>query len=301
MRGNDAVRILVTGGSGFIGRHVIQELSGAHEVLAPSHRDLDLADADAVQAWFGRHPVDAVVHAAVKPGHRNAPDQSAIAEMNLRQFFSLVRCRGEFGRFVVLTSGAVYGVQGPIVRATEDRLGYVVPADDHGFAKYVESLWLSRDDNAVELRPFGVYGPGEDYAIRFISNACAKAVLGLPVTLRRDRRFSYVWVEDLAKVVARALTGGPRTFPPGAYNVSPGEPVSLLRLAGSIAAMVQPAVPVRVGDPTAGIEYSGDAGRLESHLGDFRWVAPGEGVERLLAWYASRADTLDRSLLEVDR
>ena len=41
--------------------------------------------------------------------------------------------------------------------------------------------------DAVELRPFGVYGPGEDYAIRFISNACCKALLGMPVTLRRDR------------------------------------------------------------------------------------------------------------------
>lgn len=295
------MRILLTGGSGFIGRHVKERLSSDHEVLAPTHVELDLSNAAAVRTWLGDHSVDAVVHAAVKPGHRNAPDQANLVGENLRQFFSLVRCRAAFGRFVVLTSGAVYGIQRPLVRVTEDRLGEEVPTDDHGFSKFVEALWLTGDPDAVELRPFGVFGPGEDYAIRFISNACCKAVLGMPVTLRRDRLFSYVWVEDLAALVGRALDARYGCLAPGSYNVTPGNPIGLRALADLVISTSGAAVPVIVDDSTLGAEYSGDGSKLASVDPSFLFTTPAQGVERLLDWYAARRDSIDRSALETDR
>ncbi len=295
------MRVLVTGGSGFVGRHVTRRLLGRHDVLAPSHGELDLADADAVRRWLAANPVDAVVHTAVKPGHRNAPAAADLAEQNLRQFFALVRCRQDFGRFVVLTSGAVYGVQRSIAGIAEDELGEVVPADAHGFAKYVEALWLAHDRDAVELRPFGVYGRGEDYAIRFISNACCKALLGMPVTLRRDRLFSYVWVEDLAAVVEASLgdlAGGPT---PGAYNVAPHAPFSLLELARLVVKVSGRDVPIVVGDDQRGLEYSGDGSRLAAVVPSLAFTIVENGVRQLLDWYAARLDSLDRSVLETDR
>ena len=295
------MRVLLTGGSGFIGRHVKERLSLDHEVLAPTHVELDLSNATAVGTWLRDHPVDAVVHTAVKPGHRNAPDQTDLVGDNLRQFFSLVRCRAGFGRFVVLTSGAVYGVQRPLVGVTENELGDEVPTDDHGFSKYVEALWLAGDPDAVELRPFGVYGPGEDYAIRFISNACCKALLGMPVTLRRDRLFSYVWVEDLAALVGRALDTGGSGLGPGSYNVTPEKPIGLRALAELVIATAGANVPVVVADPVPGPEYSGDGSKLASVDPSFPLTAPAQGIEKLLDWYTARRDRIERTVLEVDR
>ena len=295
------MRILLTGGSGFIGRHVAARLQGAHDVLAPTHAELDLTDATAVRRWLMSHRVDAVVHAAIKPGHRNAPDRVGIAERNLRQFFNLVRCREDFGRFVVLGSGAVYGTHRPLVRVPEAGIDGEVPTDEHGFSKYVEALWLTRDSDAIELRPFGVYGPGEDYAIRFISNACCKALLRMPVTLRRDRMFSYVWVEDLAGVVEVALGASREALAAGAYNVTPGTPVSLLELANLVVAASGHDVPVIVADKGRGPEYSGDGSKLEAAAPSLTWTHPRQGIERLLAWYAARLDTIDRQVLETDR
>jgi len=296
------MRILLTGGGGFIGRHIADRLRSGHEVFAPTHAELDLADADAVRRWLAATRVDAVVHAAVKPAHRNAPDQTGIAEQNLRQFFSLVRSRASFGRFVVLTSGAVYGVQGPIAGVAEDELGVVVPDDEHGFSKYVEALWLARDSNAIELRPFGVYGPGEDYAIRFISNACCKALLGMPVTLRQDRLFSYVWVDDLAAVIEHALSGGPGGgLAPGAYNVTPGEPISLRDVAALVVRISGQKVPIVIAKDGLGREYWGDGSKLAAGLRAMTFTNLLQGVERLLAWHSTRLEQIDRRVLQTDR
>lgn len=296
------MKLLVTGGSGFIGGHIAQRLALRHEVLAPTHGELDLTDALAVAAWLDRHQVEAVVHAAVKPAHRNAKDLSSITEDNLRQFFSLVRSRSAFGRFVVLGSGAAYGMQRPLVRVREDALGEAVPEDAHGFSKYVEALWLAGDQDAVELRAFGVYGPGEDYAIRFISNACCKAVLGLPITLRVDRYFSYIWVDDLAAVVEHALhreeEGG---MPAGAYNVVPDEAVSLRAIADLVLAIHGATLPVLVGEEGLGPEYSGSNAKLRQALPGLALTRLRTGVEDLYEYYASRRDWLDRAALLVDK
>lgn len=296
------MRVLVTGGSGFIGRHAVARLAVRHTVLAPTHAELELSDAPAVRRWIGEHDVDAVVHAAVKPGHRNAPDHSALLEANLRQFASLLACRADYGRLVVIGSGAAYGDQRPISGVREAEFGAVVPAGEHALSKYCEALVLAGDANAVELRPFGVYGPGEDYAIRFISNACCKALLGLPVTLRRDRAFSYVWVDDLAAVVERALvepSGG--CLAAGAYNVTPLRPVRLLELAGMVVEASGRDVPIVIGDDSPGLDYHGDGAKLCAAMPDWTPVSMSEGVAELYRWYADRSDTVDVSLLKVDR
>lgn len=300
-RGSDAVRILLTGGSGFIGRHIAARLRVGHEVVAPTHAELELTDADAVRRWLIANPVDAVVHTAAKPGHRNAPDLTDLAEGNLRQFFSFVRCRAGFGRFVVITSGATYGVQRSLAGVVEDRLGEEVPTDGHGFSKYVEALWLASDRDAVELRPFGVYGPGEDYAIRFISNACCKALHGMPVTLRQDRMLSYVWVEDLAAAVERAVESGPAALAPGAYNVTPGEPVSLAAVAEIVVQLSGRRVPIVVAQGGLGPEYSGDGSKLAAAAPSLAFTSVEQGVDRLIAWYGARLADIDPSLLAMDR
>jgi len=255
-------------------------------------------DAEAVQDFLRRERPDVIVHGATKPAHRNAADLSRIVETNERMFFNLARDRDLCPRMVFLSSGAVYDAQHHQSRMPETYFDAHVPADEHGFSKYVIAKYIEQAEHIVELRVFGIFGPHEDYAIRFISNAICKTLFGLPVTLRQDREFSYLWVEDLVPVVAHFATheGAHR-----AYNVAPDEVVSLQNLARLVVEISGKDLPILVGAAGEGTPYSADNARLRSELPGLEFTPVREAIERLYRWYAERRDTIDRSQLLSDK
>jgi UDP-glucose 4-epimerase len=293
-------RVLVTGGSGFIGRNLVESLSPCYDVLAPTHAELELTDSDAVRAYLHDRRPDVIVHGAVRPSHRAAKDISAVAEANRRMFLNLAGDPEFCPRMVFLSSGAVYDQQQCTPKITEACFGRHLPADDNGRSKYEAARFIESAAHVVELRPFGVYGPHEDYSIRFISNAVCKALLGLPVTLRQDRRFDYVWVGDLVRVIEHFILRPRAELAHAAYNVTPDESSSLLDIANLVVELSGADVPVLVGAPGIGMEYSGDNARLREELGDFAFTSLRDGITMLRDWYADRLDTLDRGVLEVD-
>ncbi|MDE6515529.1 MAG: NAD(P)-dependent oxidoreductase [Bacteroidales bacterium] len=294
-------KILLTGGSGFIGRNLREScLSQAYELYAPSHAELDLSDTGSTDAYFAKHRFDAVIHAAVKPGHRNAPDQTNLFFTNNRIFFNLVRHADRCGRILNLGSGAIYDMRHYEPMMSEDYFGRHVPADEHGYNKYVCGQYMAHcPEDIVDLRIFGIFGPYEDYAIRFISNAICKTLFDLPVTLRQDRAFSYIYVKDLAPVLAWFIENKPKHK---AYNVTPDEVSSLLALAQKVVALSGKALPIQVAAPGEGMPYTGSNARLRAEMGDgLRFTPVDEAVAQLYAWYAGIQDTLDRNCLLYDK
>jgi UDP-glucose 4-epimerase len=293
------VRVLVTGAGGFVGRHVAEQLSAGHEVLAPAHAELDLLQGEAVRDYLERARPDAIVHAAIRPGHRAAPVAQAgeVLHANLRMFFNLARCDGLFGRLILLSSGAVYGADHYRPRMPESYFGTFVPADEFGLSKYVCAAYAEARPDVVELRLFGVFGPGEDYGMRFISNAVCKAICDLPITIKQNRRFDYLWVEDVAPVVEHFLqhTGA---FP--AYNVCADGTYELRELAELVLVTAGKELPVVVANPGLGVEYSGDNARLRAELPALALTPVEEAVRRLRGWYEANRGTIDRSKLLID-
>ena len=297
------MHILVTGGRGFIGRNLVEHLSRTHEVLAPTHAELDLADSEALDAWFASHEVDVVVHGAVRPGHRNAPDPSHQLWTNLRMFYGLMRNAHRFGRLVFLSSGAVYDVARPLDHVDEGHLGTSLPADEHGLSKYTIARYLEQvhrtgDANVVELRLFGVFGRYEDYAIRFLSNAICKSLLDMPITLRQNRTFSYLYVNDLGPIVERFLGAGHAEV---AYNVVPTWTDDLYDLAQRVRARSGKDLPIHVGAPGRGLPYNASSERLRREFPDLAFTPVDTAIDDLYGWYAANLASLDRSSLMADK
>lgn len=293
------MRILVTGGSGFIGKNIVSALSGKYQVLAPGSGALDLADDASVDALFRERPIDVVIHGAVRPGHRNAGDSSGQLYTNSRMFFNLARNAQGLRRFIFLGSGSEYGLQRSLVKVSEEEFGASLPHDEGGLSKYIASGYIEgHPENMVNLRLFGVFGAHEDYAIRFISNAICKTLFDLPITLRQNRRFDYLYIDDLMPVLEHCIEKG---MSRSAYNVTPDTRVELLEVAELVRVRSGKDLPIVVAQPGMGAEYSGDNGRLRRELPELAFTPIAAAIDRLYRWYQENIGLVDRKKLLVDK
>lgn len=291
--------ILLTGGSGFIGRNVQESfLAQKYRVLAPGHQELDLCDENALDAYLSAHKPDFVIHAACKPAHRNAKDPRDIFYANSRMFFNLRRQADSFEKFLFLGSGSVYDMRRYRPKMKEERAWEVLPADELGLYKHAVSRVIENTAHMTDLRVFGIFGPHEDYAIRFISNAICKTLFDLPITLKQNRKFDYIWVSDFLRILDLFLE---RDAPQRAYNITPDTSVELLELAKLVNKISGKNLPIVVKEPGLGPEYSGNNARFKQTFPDFRFTPLDEAVRTLYAWYAARKENLNKALLLTDK
>jgi UDP-glucose 4-epimerase len=297
------LKVLVTGGGGFIGRNLVAQYAGRHDIAgrydiaAPSRAELNLLDADAVREYLARHRFDAVIHAATERSNRGMSARPDLLDRNCRMFFNLARNRQSFGRMLFLSSGAVYGRAQWQPRMAEEYFDAHIPTDDYGFSKYVCAKAIDAMDHVYELRLFGVFGPHEDWRIRFLSNACARAVWDLPVVIRQNVRFDYLDAEDLGWILESFLRGTPRFR---AYNVATGRVFDLRTLAELVVQASGKPLEIVVRNPGMGTEYSADNSRLLAELPDFHFREMKGSIARLYQWYEARREKIDPSALHHD-
>jgi UDP-glucose 4-epimerase len=293
----DQPAVLITGGSGFIGRNLTEYLTGAFLVVAPSRRELDLSDVDVVDRFFRSTRIDFVVHSATTPGHRHAQPAIDLVERDMRMFAALVRNRERFRKMIFISSGSVYGRRHDRPKLKEESFGFYIPDDSAGFSKYCCECWSEHIEGIVELRPFGVFGKFEDYAIRFISNAICKVLFGLPITIKQNRKFDYVYIDDFVRVVERCFL---EEVPCRSYNVTPDCAVELKALAQMVVQVSGRDVPILIKEPGMGLEYSGDNARLRTTFPGIELTPLAKSIAELYAWYQARRHTINRDLLLKD-
>ncbi len=290
-------KILLTGGTGFIGRNLRESyLSDKYELHAPTRAELDVASTASVDAYFRKHAFDAVLHSAVKPGHRNAPDHSQLFYTNVRMFENLARHSDRFGKFINFGSGAVYDVSRNNSGVTEEERFISMGADEHSFCKYVAAKRIEALPCFVDLNIFGIFGRYEDYAIRFISNAICKSLFGLPITLRQNRRFSYLDVNDLPPILEGFIEKDAKH---SSYNIVPDGFAELRSIAEYVAA--KQCSELLVSAEGYGLDYYGNNARLRAEFPDVAFTPITESIDALYEWYLNRKSELNKEVLLYDR
>jgi UDP-glucose 4-epimerase len=291
------MRILITGGSGFIGRNLAEQIASTYTVSAPSSTDLDLLKEQDVRDYLNSHHFDVIVHAATTRSNRRVAAPADLLDRNCRMFFNLARNQGSFGKMIHFGSGAEYSRAQLPSRVLEDYFDTRVPSDAYGFSKYICAKYIERSDRIVDLRLFGVFGPYEDHTVRFISNACCRALKGLPIVLRQDVVFDYLYVKDLAWITSSFIENDARHK---AYNVCSGSPAALTDLARIVAEVSgsNPAVSVTTGG--TGLEYTADNSRLLAELGNYKFWDMHRAISDLYSWYEQHESMIDAESLRFD-
>jgi UDP-glucose 4-epimerase len=293
------IRLLITGASGFIGRNLLEQLGPKYETLAPKSSELDLTDSRAVERYLSERDVDVVVHSAGRGVSRREQGRGNFSDVNFSMFYNLASCSGSYKRMIQIGSGAEYDKSRPIVRAKEADFGKRVPKDDYGQFKYRCSRYIEGVDNIVCLRLFSCYGKYEDYETRFISNAVAKAVFGLPITIANQNVvFSFVYVDDFVRVVEHFIEKrGKEKF----YNVAPDETIDLLSVAKKVVDASGKDLEIIVKKNGMGNEYSGDNSRLKGEMPALRFTTLDAGIRRLFEWYSKNRAQIELEKISSDR
>ncbi|MBW3579033.1 MAG: NAD-dependent epimerase/dehydratase family protein [Actinobacteria bacterium] len=269
-------KVLVTGGSGFIGRYVTRELAAAGAdvtVVHTPHSD-DRIDVPAavVEAVLGEDDivyhavegVDAVVHLAARSGgiQMQQADHAGLFVDNVRitrQVFDAA-LRADVGAVYAASSAVVYASAQP--RPMTEDAPKIEPghpgATGYAWSKLTDEAiaqWYSARIGRVVIGRFAnVYGPGATFdpeRSTVVHSLVKKAVDAAPGgTLRvwgaGDVIRSFIHVRDAARAVVTILE---RAENGSVYNIDSADPVSIRRLAETIRAIVDPSLDVRF-DPS---------------------------------------------------
>ncbi len=293
------MKIFITGGSGFIGRNLKEQLNNKYSIFAPSSQELDLLDEAKVKEYLKKHNFDVVIHTATWNATRNSKkDTSKVFESNLKMFFNIARQADLCGKIIYYGSGAAYDMRHYIPRMPESYFDTHVPADEYGFSKYIMAKYTENAKNIYNLRLFGVFGKYEDWEIRFISNACCKAVWDLPITIRQNVYFDYLFIEDLANITDWFINNNPDEK---TYNVCTGKAIDLLAFANNVVKISDKDIDVIVKKDGLGREYSGDNSKLLSHIEDYTFSGIDKYIKQLYGWYLEEKNSIDKNLLLVDK
>jgi dTDP-glucose 4,6-dehydratase len=308
------MRILVTGGAGFLGSHLVERLlAEGHDVIAMDNLITGTTDNIAHLAGNGhfsfihhnvtnyiylKGDLDAILHFASPASpvdYLELPIQTLkVGSLGTHNALGLALAKG--ARFLLASTSEVYG--DPLVHPqTEDYWGHVNPIGPRGVydeaKRFAEAMTMAyHRTHGVQtriVRIFNTYGPRMRLNDgRVVPNFMSQALAGKPLTVYGDgsQTRSFCYVTDLVDGIYRLLLSDE------AEPVNIGNPteITIREFAERINALTgNPAgiqfEPLPKDDPR---QRQPDIGKAQRILGWSPKVQLAEGLERTVAWFAER-------------
>jgi UDP-glucose 4-epimerase len=309
------MRVLITGGAGFIGSHAAERLAERrHQVLvvdnyATARRDtlasppdgitvidLDIGDAAVLARAADDFGPDVVLHCAAS--YKDPEDWTIDARTNVIGTINVVRAaqRVRVGRFIYFQTALCYGSypkEQPVTLAAP-----LAPENSYAISKTAGEQYIALSGlEFISLRLANMYGPRNVTGpVPTFFSRLSKGQRCFAVTTRRD----FVFVNDLMDVVVAATEGAGS---PGCYHISSGRDYAISELYEAVAAAMGVDAPVEIRErgaddaPTILLDPS----RAEKEFG-WRVTTPlVEGVRRTVDWYRVHGVDQTYTHLRLDR
>jgi nucleoside-diphosphate-sugar epimerase len=207
------MRILITGGSGYIAKSIYQSLCEKHDVTLVTKNDLNLTRRDEVKHYFKNKYFDLVIHTAVTGGNRLFLDGPDVVLSNLLMYDNLMRCRDKFTRLIHFGSGA------------EDK------ADNpYGFSKHVIGQLMKLDSKSINVKIYAVFDENE-LSTRFIKSNILRYINRESMIIHQDKKMDFFYMKDLVSLVEWLISQREEEFPIKEINCSYLEKYTLVQIA----------------------------------------------------------------------
>jgi GDP-L-fucose synthase len=304
-------KVLVTGGSGFLGSHVCEELArrGATEVLSPRSSDCDLRDASATRALLERERPQLVMHLAASVGGigANLLHPGTFFRDNMAMGLNVLEeaRRAQCAKVVIAGTICAYPKFAP-VPFREDDLWSGYPEETnapYGIAKkallvMAQAYRQEFGSNFVMLFPVNLYGPRDNFDLE-TSHVIPAMIRKFATAQERGDKTVTLWgdgtptreflfVDDAARGLVDAAE---RYDDPDPVNLGAGFEISMRDLAAKIASKVG-----YRGDlvwdttrPNGQPRRMLDVSRARERFGFVAKVSFDEGLDKTIAWWRANA------------
>lgn len=183
------MKVLITGGNGYIARSLFNKLKDSHEITCISRKDFNLTDYNQTFRWFEGKHFDTVIHTAVVGGTRLSIDDETVIGQNLQMFYNLVSLEDQFDRFITFGSGAEI----------------TMPWEPYGLSKRIIAESMKKRDKYFNLRIRAVFDENE-LETRFIRGNILRYINHEPMTIHQDKCMDFFYMEDLVSLVDYYIT-----------------------------------------------------------------------------------------------
>ncbi len=298
--------IIVSGGAGFLGRHVVTRLEAAGaRCVVPRSEEYDLTTEAAVERLFGENVADAVVHLAARVGgigaNRENPGYFIYANMVMGALMMEHARRAGIGKYLQVGTVCSYPKHTP-VPFREQTLWDGYPEETnapYGIAKrallaQAQAYHQQYGLNAVTLLPVNLYGPHDnsDLESSHVIPALIRKMLEAgqdptaTVELWGDGSPSreFLYVDDAARAIVLALE---HYDDPEPVNLGTGSEITIRDLAGLIASVTgfRGQIVWNTDKPNGQPRRCLDTSRASDRFGFTADVSFENGLRETVAWY----------------
>lgn len=307
-------RVVVTGGAGFLGSFVVEQLRArdCRTIVVPRSRDYDLVEMDAVRRLYADANPDVVIHLAARVGGigANQANPGRFFYDNLMMGSQLIEVGRQVGlkKFVAIGTICAYPKYAPIP-FKEDDLWAGYPEETNAPYGLAKKMMLVQSQayreqygfNSIVLFPVNLYGPRDNFdletshVIPALIRKCAEAQQnGKPeIVLWGDgtptREFLYV--EDAAEGILLAAEQYNDSRP---LNLGTGEEISIKNLAGMIATELgfHGRILWDHTKPNGQPRRCLDVSRIKQTIGFQAMHSLRDGLKKTIQWYRVNRDAL---------
>ena len=234
------MKILITGGNGYIAKSIYSSLSSKYNITAITRQDFDLTCWESTYKFFYDKTFDVVIHAATSGGSRLKEETDLIIRENLLMYRNLLNHQDKFTKFINFGSGAELNN----------------PTTPYGISKQMIADSMFFKPNFLNLRIFSVFDANE-LDTRFIKSNITRYINQEDMIIYQDKQMDFFYMKDLVSMIEWLINYREEEFPIQEINCSYLEKYTLTQIAKIINSLDNYKVEIQIEDEIEGKPYCG--------------------------------------------